>query len=39
MLIFKDFVVIRFTDKNEKQKQITKQTDYKDFEFLIEEKK
>lgn len=39
MLIFKDFVVIGFTDKNNKPRQITKQTDYKDFEFLIEDKK
>ena len=36
MLIFKDFVVIGFTDKNDKPRQITKQTDSKDFEFLIE---
>ncbi len=38
MLIFKDFVVIGFTDNKEKQKQFTKQTDYNDFEFLMNEK-
>lgn len=38
MLIFKDFVVVGFTDNKGKQKQFTKQTDYNDFEFLLNEK-
>lgn len=38
MLIFKDFVVIGFTDNKGKQKQFTKQTDYNNFEFLLNEK-
>lgn len=38
MLIFKDFVVIGFSDNKGKQKQLTKQTDYKDFKFLLVEK-
>jgi hypothetical protein len=38
MLIFKDFVVIGFTDNKGKQKQFTKQTDYNDFKFLLGEK-
>ena len=38
MLIFKDFVVIGFTDKKDKQRQFTKQSDFNDFEFLLEEK-
>lgn len=39
MLIFKDFVVVGYTDNKGKQKQFTKQTDYDDFEFLLNEKK
>lgn len=38
MLIFKDFVVIGFTDNKGKQKQYTKETDYNDFKFLLGEK-
>ena len=38
MLIFKDFVVIGYADRNNKQRQITKQSDYRDFEFLIDKK-
>jgi hypothetical protein len=34
MLIFKSFVVIGFKDKNDKSRQITKQTDYNEFDFL-----
>lgn len=39
MLIFKDFVVVGYADNKGKQKQFTKQTDYHDFEFLLNEKK
>lgn len=35
MLIFKDFVVVGITDNKGKQRQFTKQTDYKDFGFLL----
>jgi len=38
LLIFKDFVVIGYTDKNNKQRQITKQIDSREFEFLIDKK-
>ena len=38
LLIFNDFVVIGYTDKNNKQRQITKQTDSREFEFLIDKK-
>jgi hypothetical protein len=38
MLIFKDFVVVGYTDNKGKQKQFTKQTDYDDFKFLLNEK-
>ncbi len=38
MLIFKDFVVIGFADNKGKQEQFTKQTEYYDFEFLLNEK-
>ncbi len=37
MLIFKDFVVVGFTDNKGKQRQFTKQTDYIDLEFLLVE--
>ncbi len=35
-LIFKDFVVIGYTDKNNKPRQLTKKTDIKEFGFLNE---
>ena len=38
MLIFKDFTVIGFTDNKGKQRQFTKQTDFNDFEYLLDEK-
>lgn len=38
MLVFKDFVVIGFTDNKGKQRQFTKQTEFNNFEFLLEEK-
>jgi hypothetical protein len=38
MLIFKDFIVIGFTDNKGKPRQYKKQTDFKEFDFLIEEK-
>ncbi len=38
MLIFKDFIVVGYTDNKGNQKQFTKQTDYDDFEFLLNEK-
>jgi len=34
LLIFKDFIVISFTDKSGKQKQYTKVTDISEFIFL-----
>jgi hypothetical protein len=37
MLIFRDFVVIGFADTNDKPRQITRQTDFAEFEFLLEE--
>ncbi len=36
LLIFKDFVVIGYSDKNDKPRQLTKKTDIKEFEFLNE---
>lgn len=39
MLIFKDFVVVGFTDSNGKQRQFTRQINFTEFNFLIEEKK
>lgn len=36
LLIFKDFVVVSFTDKSGEQNQFTKQTDKSDFNFLTE---
>ncbi|MBN1183705.1 MAG: hypothetical protein JXB49_15545 [Bacteroidales bacterium] len=38
MLIFKDFVVVGYTDNKGKQKQFIKQTDYDDFKFLLNDK-
>lgn len=38
MLIFKDFVVVGFTDNKGKQSQFTKQIDFNDFEFLLKKK-
>lgn len=38
MLIFRDFVVIGFTDSNNKERQITRQSDFREFEFLIDKK-
>lgn len=38
MLIFKGFVVIGYTVRNNKPRQITKQTDFREFEFLIDKK-
>ncbi len=38
LLIYKDGVVVGFTDKEGKQRQFTRQTDKSDFDFLIEEK-
>ena len=35
-LIFKNFVVIGYSDKNDKPRQLTKKTDIKEFEFLNE---
>lgn len=35
-LIFKDFVVIGYTDKNNKPRQLTKKIDIKEFGFLNE---
>ncbi|MEH0154080.1 hypothetical protein V6R21_08010 [Limibacter armeniacum] len=35
-LIFKDFVVIGYSDKNNKSRQLTKKVDIKEFGFLIE---
>ena len=39
LLIFKDFVVIGYSDKNNKPKQMTKKVDIKEFGFLYVNKK
>jgi hypothetical protein len=36
LLIFKDFIVVSFTDKSGKQNQYTKDTDKSEFNFLTE---